>query len=65
MWVVQNRHVGSKGKTDVCNVIAQRGAFEGVTKPRFQSQFVAIQQGQQLGTRAGAANRLSRDCDLH
>jgi len=48
MWVVQNRHVGSKGKTDVCDVIAQRGAFEGVTKPRFQSQFVAIQQGQQL-----------------
>ena len=48
MWVVQNRHVGSKGKTDVCNVIAQRGAFEGVTKLRFQSQLVAIRRGQQL-----------------
>ena len=29
-------------------VIAQRGAFEGVTKPRFQSQLVAIRRGQQL-----------------
>jgi len=48
MWVVQNRHVGSKGKTGVCHVIAQRGAFEGVTKLRFQSQLVAIRRGQQL-----------------
>jgi spore germination cell wall hydrolase CwlJ-like protein len=48
MWVVQNRHVGSKGKTGVCNVIARRGAFEGVTKPRFQPQLVAIRQGRQL-----------------
>ncbi len=48
MWVVQNRHIGSEGKMDVCAVIAQRGAFEGVTKPRFQSQLVAIRRGQQL-----------------
>lgn len=48
MWVVQNRRIASEGKKDVCDVISQRGAFEGVTKPRFRSQFAAIRRGQQL-----------------
>src|SRR3954463_12918107 len=48
MWVVQKRILGSQGKTGGCNVIARRGAFEGVTKRRFQPQLVAMRQGRQL-----------------